>query len=243
MMEQEFDRFLCGLLLDTAAEDGQAALEACARTAGQYSARYLNWEQKLLADPFGFARREKRPRWKKRLRTVLIAAVVAALLLGGALAATSVFQGKAVRWKKQEETTHTTHRFENPNYGEVGYTHETLPDDVRPGFIPEGYEQAECFSAMGHVSILYENTSDDRLFFDYQTIHEGMSLSVNSEYHKSWTTVHNGMATYVTQSMQPQEHFSYIIWTNEPMNVVFMVSGKVDLDTLFAIMDSVPAEF
>ena len=136
MTEPEFDKLLRRALLDAALSDGQAALSAYDNIPLPYSTRYLRWEKKLLSNPFSFARREKRPRWKKVLRTAVIAAAVTALLFGGALAVSPTFRAWVVQWITHVEITDTTHQFENPNAGEVGYTAETLPDDVRPVSFP-----------------------------------------------------------------------------------------------------------
>lgn len=243
MTEREFDVLLRDALIEAAEADAQAAWKVYQDSPIPHSARYLRWEKRLLADPFGFARREDRPQWLKALRTAAIAAVITALLLGGALAISPTLRAWVVQWIMQEETTHTTHRFTSPVPGEGGYTHENLPDNVRPSFIPEGYEETRCDDLAGWFSVTYENAEGERLIFDYQTIEEGRAMSVNSEYHTTWETERNGMRVYAAQSTRPEQNASYIIWVNEPMNVTFFVSGKVDMDTLFDIMDSVPTIF
>ena len=68
-------------------------------------------------------------------------------------------------------------------------------------------------------------------------------MSMDSEYHKTYEAERNDMRVYVAQSIRPEQNLNYLIWINEPMNVVFRVDGVVDIDVLFAIMDSVPAVF
>lgn len=243
MTEPEFDKLLRRALLDAALSDGQAALSAYDNIPLPYSTRYLRWEKKLLSNPFSFARREKRPRWKKVLRTAVIAAAVTALLFGGALAVSPTFRAWVVQWITHVEITDTTHQFENPNAGEVGYTAETLPDDVRPGFIPDGYEEVQVVEFAGYVFLTYEDELENKLFFSYQIIDESRIMSTDSEYHETYETQRNGMRVYVAQSIQPEQNANHLIWVNESMNVVFRIDAVVDIDTLFAIMDSVPETF
>ena len=243
MTELEFNKLLRRALLDAALSDGQAALSAYDNVSCTHSARYLRWEKKLLSNPFSLARRFKRPQWAKVLRTAVIAAVITALLLGCALAAIPTFRTWVVQWFTQVATTDTTHRFENPNAGESGYTPETLPDDVRPAFIPDGYEEVNVVAFAGYVPLTYENPSGNRLLFVYQIIDDSRTVFIDSEYHETYETERNGMQVYVAHSAHPEQDFNYLIWVNEPMNVMFRVDGTVDIDTLFAIMDSVPTVF
>ena len=248
MTEPEFDKLLRRALLDAALSDGQAALSAYDNIPLPYSTRYLRWEKKLLSNPFSFARREKRPRWKKVLRTAVIAAAVTALLFGGALAVSPTFRAWVVQWITHVEITDTTHQFENPNAGEVGYTAETLPDDVRPGFIPDGYEEVQVVASVGPLSsgsvfLVYEDALGNQLFFNYQIIDESRIMSTDSEYHETYETQRNGMQVYAAKSIRPEQNLNYLIWVNEPMNVIFQIVGNVDMDVLFTMMDSVPVVF
>ena len=243
MTELEWNKLLRRALLDAALADAQSALSTYDEASRTHSAHYLRWEKKLLAEPFSFARRSRRPKWVKVLRTAVIAAVVTALLFGCALAVSPTFRSWVVQWFTQVGITDTTHRFETVSAVESGYTSETLPDDIRPGFIPDGYEEIEAVVFAGTVSLAYENAAGDQLLFNYQIIGKSRVMATDSEYHETYESERNGMRIYVAQSIQPEQNLNYLIWVNEPMNVVFRVDGTVDLDTMFAIMDSVPTVF
>lgn len=243
MTEACFERMLTAALFSAADRDGRQAAAWLREHPVAYTPEFAQRLHRLYEDPFGFAKRALRPHWKGVLRTVLIAAALTALLLAGALAVSPALRAWVVNWLTYQETTHTTHVFENPAYGESGYTFENLPDNVRPGWLPEGYEEINCVDLQGFVAVTYENEQGERLLLQYQTMGEDAVFQTNSQYHTVTETVRNGMQLQIAETQRPGKNGNYILWVNEPMNVAFYLFGYDEIDVLLTIMDSVPAIF
>ena len=64
MSDAEFDTMLRSALLEAVRQDWAHILENDHLPEPQFSSRFLRWERKVLADPFGYARPEPVPSGK-----------------------------------------------------------------------------------------------------------------------------------------------------------------------------------
>ena len=67
MAEKSFDALLYQALLEAGWQENRTAWEGTEEPA--FSPQYLRWRTRLLADPFGWGKKQLRPLWAKALRT------------------------------------------------------------------------------------------------------------------------------------------------------------------------------
>ena len=71
MAEKSFDALLYQALLEAGWQENRTAWEGTEEPA--FSPQYLRWRTRLLADPFGWGKKQLRPLWAKALRTAACA--------------------------------------------------------------------------------------------------------------------------------------------------------------------------
>lgn len=238
MTDPEFDELLRAAMKEEL-DDECARAEEWLKTHGiSPSPEYEAAMAEMLADPNGYLRRrERRGRRKKTLHIALVAALAAAAIIIGACALFPALRG----WVQEVYETKITYWLTGKEQGK--YTAETLPDDIRPAFIPEGYEEIDCVAFNGTVRVIYQNPDGDQLTFIYMVIEEGKWISTSLGNHKEEETELNGMKALIARAEQPEKTSNYIILLNEPTNVAFRVGGKLDIETLTEIVCSIPTEF
>ena len=79
------ERMLRLALMEANQERFREALEGADRDVA-WSPRYLRQRARMLADPFGWAKRMARPVWKRAVRAAACAALVCLVTLGGLMA-------------------------------------------------------------------------------------------------------------------------------------------------------------
>ena len=242
MTDARFDELLYRALGDAAMEEAAEGLAWLREHPEEHSPWYRREMERLLRDPFGYARRKGKGGWRKAARCALAAALTAAVLVGGAFALSPALREKVVQWVTQIYEEFIAFDFVGPAEG--AYTAETMPTDIRPGYIPEGYEEVWSVAYGGAVSVVYENEEGNRLFFDYAIIGNGQRLlSTNSQYHVV-DEINYGMTRIkVFESKNMEEKSSFLVWVGEENGLVFQVGGKVDLSYLLLMMESLQDDF
>ena len=84
MAEKSFDALLYQALLEAGWQENRTAWEGTEEPA--FSPQYLRWRTRLLADPFGWGKKQLRPLWAKALRTAACILLAASVTLGSLMA-------------------------------------------------------------------------------------------------------------------------------------------------------------
>lgn len=137
MDERSFDARLRLALMDANLERFRPVLDGADRTEPAFSHRYLRQQQRLLADPLGWARRTVRPLWKKALQSAACVLLACAVTLGGLMAVSPTVRAAVLNWLR--EISGNTITYFSPNRTEA----ETLPSNWRITWLPEGWELQE----------------------------------------------------------------------------------------------------
>lgn len=98
-----------------------------------WSPRYLRQRMRLLADPFGWAKRMARPVWKRAARTAACAALACLVTLGGLMAVSPTVRAAVLGWLHQVQEDLVT--FVNPERTAA----EDAPGGWRLSEVPEGF--------------------------------------------------------------------------------------------------------
>lgn len=232
MTDVEFRELVRSALLEATRREYAYILEAENLPHPDFSPRYLRERARLLADPFGYARRRARPLWKKAVRTAACILLCAGIAFGGLMA----FSPEARAWVAQIvaewRETHTEYTFTGaPEPGaDVGVW--------RPGYVPEGFEEVLQIQESNFGHILYENQGGENIRFFYASMEQGINFSMDNE-HSEYvqTSVHDCPAElYISNTEGESNH---LLWYNENKKTVYQLSSQLDYQELITMAESI----
>lgn len=233
MTDREFDALLRRALTDNV-RARQARVFADGLPLPEHTRRYLRWEKKLLADPFGFARRQARPVWKKALQTAASILLCFAVLFGAIMAVSPSARAwvvdRVIYWMED----FTRFRF----YDEEA---QGLSANWRPAYIPEGFVETQAdWSEDAHwLYLTYENGIGGIIVLDALPAEENFSFNVDNEHSDYHEIEINGQPASLFSS-NTEGYPSYLIWVNADHSTAFQLSANIDTDELIRIAESRP---
>lgn len=232
MTDVEFRELVRSALLEATRREYAYILEAENLPHPDFSPRYLRERARLLADPFGYARRRARPLWKRAVRTAACILLCAGIAFGGLMA----FSPEARAWVAQIvaewRETHTEYTFTGaPEPGaDVGVW--------RPGYVPEGFEEIERLDLERVGYIVYENADGLNIRFTYRLMSSSGSFSNDNEHSDYYQITVGGNPADLYVSTQADKR-SYLIWTDEDLGMAYKLSSEVDYKELITMAESV----
>ncbi len=137
MDERTFDGLLRRALMDANLEQFRDVLDQAGSLEPTFSAGYLRRRMRLLADPFGWARRAVRPLWKKALGSAACVLLACTVTLGALMAVSPTVRAAVLHWLREisgSEMTYST-------AGRPGA--EDQPSGWRVAWLPEGWRLDE----------------------------------------------------------------------------------------------------
>lgn len=190
---------------------------------------------KLLADPKGYARRYRRPLWRKALRTAACVALAAAVTLGAVLAVSPAAREWVSRLVVEWFDVSAEFRLEGSSF-----EGETVA--WRPGWVLEGYEVVYTEDGHEDGAVDYQNEIGTSVRFRYTYVGEDRYFNVDNEHGAYEEVTVNGAAAHLIRSHTPGWP-SHLSWTGEEGTVAFLLSGEVPAEDLLRMAQSVaPAE-
>ena len=99
MAEKSFDALLYQALLEAGWQENRTAWEGTEEPA--FSPQYLRWRTRLLADPFGWGKKQLRPLWAKALRTAACILLAASVTLGSLMAVSPTVRAAVLNWLRE----------------------------------------------------------------------------------------------------------------------------------------------
>ena len=171
----------------------------------------------MLADPFGYARRARRPVWKKALHTAAMIAVTAALSLSLLSAASPAVRAAIKAWFMEVRQFSISYIFN----GEAG--NKEIPYYVLTE-LPEGYAYAEEDNQTTSRRIRYTNEAGQRITFEYAYMEAGSGFLVDTHNMTVRDVVVNGCIGQLFLSSDPNQG-SAILWMDEASNIQFFVDA------------------
>lgn len=226
MTEYEFDGLLRQALAQAVMEDFSPVLAGAAEPA--WSQRYLKRRERILADPFGYARRAVRPMWQKALRVAACAALIAVLAVSAAMAINPGFR----HWMVEQfrDSTSIFFRGEQNGMGD--------PTGWRPTKLPDGYEEVSVSTLGKAESVTYKNQDGIRLLFGCSPVADGYMFNFDNEHSIQSTLELNGHTAYLFDS-NTEGKPSALQWFSKDGTLAFELMGYMPGEDIVSIAKSV----
>ncbi len=226
MTEHEFEALVRQALLKSAEQDCERLL--CAVPDFSPSLRYLAWEKKLLANPFGYAKKQTRPLWKKVLRAAACVVLAVGISVGGLLAVSPDARAWVQQIFAEWFDTHARFTFSG-NAGQEAGAWKT-------SYLPEGFQLVKE-EGITMKNMVYENTEGRRIYFTYAPANESTMFSTDSE-HQDYTPITvNGSPAHLLAAKESGET-SFLLWVNED-GIAFELMSSIDSEELIRIAERV----
>ena len=235
MDDSMFDSLLRSALLDATRMEWAHVLEE-PQPEPHFSARYLREREKLLKDPFGYAKRKTRPLWKKAVHLAASILLVVGISLGGILA----ISPEARAWVVEQLSMIWGDKYAFFTVPE----HRNEVDDVshyQPTFIPDGFELIkEDSSSKFFFLLVYKNEAGG--YIDYESASlsgsHGFDFIVDNEHCDSYEIQINGKPATLMLS-NAKNWPSHLVWIDGEANIAHCITATLDYKELIQIAESV----
>lgn len=222
----EFDKLLRSALLDAQREDW-ASLWSGPLPQPDFSPGYRRWRESLLRDPF---RRPRSP-WQRLARAAMWFIVVSAVTISGLWLNPSTRAWVEQYILQRHEIVDEYHFYGDPaEVGELG--------NLRPSYVPEGFEEISVVENAGNWYITYENDDGTIICFYVIAASDGRGLGFDNE-HSTKTPVRvNGMDGQLYTTVDP-EYDNHLLLSDETHHCIYYLSSLLPTDTLIEMAESI----
>ena len=232
MKDDTFDRALRHALVDAQREDRAQILrgEAADLPEPAFSAGYCRRRERLLKNPFGYARRTARPVWRTALRAA------ACVLLTLCLTTMMLWLNPSTRaWVER----YVFQRFENHDEytfnGEVGDASGL--GGVAPAWLPEGFQQTEQIDFDFSADFTYENAEGQVIYYSQMLEKQGSELKFDNEHATRSDILVNDLGGQLYTASDP-EYFNYLLLFDQEKKYIYLFTSTIDTDTLVKMAES-----
>jgi hypothetical protein len=152
------------------------------------------------------------------------------LVSAGVLVASSEARARVVSWVPQRFQTHNSYLFHG----------ETAPISIewRLAELPAGYAESDVIDLSNMVIRIYSNGDPDQeIELEYQRLAEGSGFSVDNEWHLASSVQvrgHEGQLFTATNDSP-----NMILWFDEDSGYGFLLTARLDGNSLLALAESV----
>lgn len=170
-------------------------------------------------------------RW---LKSGAVAAVLAVMLVGGAIAVSPDVPAIAVNMLARIYDEYVSIRFVSDNEG------VELPQ-IDIGYVPSGYVMIENKNMVGkqHKRLKYENESGERLSVSVWVAYKGLNYNADSEHRQlCYVNLANGVEAHLMLAEEPQ-YSSSMFWVSADGRLFFTVTGRLSQEELLNIANSI----
>lgn len=185
----------------------------------------------MLADPFGYAKRARRPLWWQYVHTAAMAAVAVGLSIALLAALSPSVRAAIKQWFTELRQSDIVYYFT----GEA--KDEELPYYIITD-LPEGYEQTNVVEGPFSRHIIYENADGQKLRFSYTRMEQGSARAVKTEDAQVKDITMEGCPGVLILPADTNVA-STIMWTDETGNVQFVIDAYVSESVLLHMAESV----
>lgn len=259
MTELEFDDLLRRALEEALLADYRAAVQDAATLDISFSDAYLRRREKLLLDPFGYAKRASRSVWRR------VAHGVAILLLTGAVLFATLLTVPQTRaalksfyldWKSDHAEFHFQWLPES-EAERVFVETDTLMRDyamtlLRPELLPEGFTDiSEQYTSEVLLMnddgkkelvpfrdiVVYENAEGEQIAAHYGSIGNiDTQLGVNTENVDIYDRTVEDVVYHVFE-YRSRDDLHVLVWEDEtlPVFYVMTIASRFDIDTALTL--------
>jgi hypothetical protein len=230
MTDYASDQLLKKVLLDAVAEEYAAELNSTEKVTT--SLQFQHQMEQMLTNPNAWAKRRKRPLWRKCLHIAAMFVLVCSLTLGTIVIASPTARAAVVEWVVEWYETHVVYRFFSSSDS------EDMPRyDITA--LPSGYDSVgEINKLTESVVIRYRNKEEMIIYFEYAHTGSGSALIVKTENMEISEVKVNGYNGYLYLSSDSQES-NAIIWYDEREKIQFLIDGFVNKEELLKMANSI----
>ena len=185
----------------------------------------------MLADPFAYARRVRRPWWRQALHSAAMVTVTVGLSIALLAAVSPTVRAAITQWFMEIRNSDIVYYFTGETKNEE-LPYYTITD------LPEGYEQTNVVEGPFSRHITYENADGQKLRFSYTQMAQGSAQSVKTEGAQVKDITVEGCPGVMILPADTNIA-STIMWTDETGNVQFVIDAHVSESVLLHMADSV----
>lgn len=235
MDQSEFDDMLRSALMDAIRLEWAQVLEE-PQPEPHFSARYLREREKLLKDPFGYAKRKTRPLWKKAVRLAASVLLVISIGLGGIL----VISPEARAWVVERLSVIWGDKF--AFFSAPGHQGGTIDiSHYQPTYIPDGFELVEKWvSNEFFFNYTYENGAGG--YIDYMcaslSAEGAFDFMLDDEHSDSDEIQINGLPATIMIS-NTEGWPNHLVWMDGEVGAAYCITTTVGCEEMIHIGESI----
>lgn len=236
MTEETFDKLLREALMEAVWQDFRPAIEAAEHEQITYSERYLKRRERLLEDPFGYAKKMLRTPLQRLARTAAMILLVCSLLFAMALTVPEV-RAAIKRVYMEWYETHIAVYVQEPLGGDVtdlSVFYVEIPAEV----LPEGYRETVRMENSGIVH--YENEKGETVTIDYHSAGKHHAMGINVKDTAEFTRIVGGVEYFLFET-DNRDKANRIVWFDEEYNLVIglTVPTKLSVDERLSLAQNI----
>ena len=171
----------------------------------------------MLADPFGYAKRARRPWWRQFVHTAAMAAVAVGLSIALLAALSPTVRAAIKQWFMEIRNSDIVYHFTGEE-AQKELPYYTITE------LPEGYTYAEETGEDGYRCIIYRNSMGDQIVLEYSSMEEGTAFWVSTKDMEVRDIQVNGCPGQVFLSCKTSVS-NIIVWADEMANIQFSIDS------------------
>lgn len=218
MAEKSFDAMLRQALLEANWREWQPLWETAAELV--FSPAYRRWRTRLLADPFGWVKKQLRPLWAKALRTAACLVLASAVALGALMTVSPTVRAAVLNWLREISGNLMT--YSTDRHAET----DALPSNWRITWLPENWGLQDMTTSLWKYQ---ENSGKGNLLYSCFAP-GGTDLTTNVDDVSDAEAVRETVQVQGTQAdYYESDGYQVLLWENEE-GFLFMLRGDFFLD-------------
>lgn len=230
MTENKENSILRDILLEAA--EKEFSQELFEHEQVNVSSRFIREMESMVYNPNRWAKRHKRPRWKKILNIAASIALACSLSLGTLMIFSPTVRAAIVEWVTEWYETYVIYRF----FGDQDSIEMPLYKILD---LPQGYVETESsIEFSNNIEIHYENEEGDILRFEYVRVEEGSAILIDAENMEVENVTVNGCPGHLYISADEKQS-SCITWYDDEVHIQFVIDGFFEKDLLMKMACSV----
>lgn len=112
----------------------------------------------------------------------------------------------------------------------------TFNNNIRLGYIPDGYEIRMAFYSTYDMYLTYESTNGETMEFDYG-LAENSSITIDNERHKYYELKYGDVTYYFYEAIDPEADSNILLWYLD--GYVFSIDAQLNKNELVKIAENI----
>lgn len=194
------------------------------------SPRFQERERRMLADPFGYARKVLRPMWRKVLTTAACLMLAVTVAFGGLMAASPTARAWVSRIVTEWYEGFTRFQFSGED------SNEALPWKLN--YLPDGFEKIEEDGTAGYWTVVYQSQEGCEIVVEITPIMENTHFDADNE-HRDYQKIEiNGDEGYLLTGTSPGVK-NILVCRNTESQIQVMIVASIDTEELTKIAENI----